>query len=342
MKKHFKIYLMNFIAFMSVSMVLITCKKGEDPQSSDPTAPTATTNSAVWVGRNWATMKGTINANGQFTTVSFEYDTTTTYGNSINANPDTMSGSSNINVSFDLTGLSISTKYHYRVKAVSSAGTTYGNDVTFTTSDTGSTVITFNPDLIYGSVSDNDGNSYKTIQIGTQTWMAENLKTTKYNDGTVIPFVTDVTGWGALSAPGYCWYNNYSISYGAMYNWYTVNSGKLCPMDWHVPSDVEWTALTDYLGGESVAADKLKETGTTHWLVTKSGVNNESGFTALPSGYRSYAGTFNSIRSYGYWWSSTGVASAEAYYRDINYGYVYVDRSSSNKRSGFSVRCIKD
>ena len=105
--------------------------------------------------------------------------------------------------------------------------------------------------------------------IGTQTWMAENLRSTTLNDGTDIPFVPDVTAWAALTTPGYCWFQSDSLGYGALYNWYTVNTGKLCPEGWHVPADEEWTILTDFLGGKSVAGGKLKEAGTYHWQSSK-------------------------------------------------------------------------
>ena len=342
MKKHFNFKLIIFVILLSVIMGLITCKKSEDPVPVVPSAPTATTSSASWVGQRWATMEGIVNANSQSTAVTFEYDTTATYRYNINATPDTMSGKTGISVSAGLTGLTPKTKYHYRVKAVSQVGTTYGSDLTFTTSDTVGTVIIFNPELTYGSVSDYEGNTYQTIEIGTQTWMAENLKAVKYNDGTDIPFVVEVSAWAVLSTPGYCWYNNDSVSYGALYNWHTVKTGKLCPTGWHVPTDNEWTILTDYLGGKSVSGGKLKETGTTHWLSPNTGATNESGFTALPVGYRDYSGGFNSIRNYGFWWTSTEGATSGAYYRDMYYGYVYTDRSSSNEKSGASVRCLKD
>jgi uncharacterized protein (TIGR02145 family) len=342
MKKHSILKLMNFVALLSVVIYLTTCKKGEEPASSDPSPPVAMTNSASWVGQTWATLKGTVTANDQNTIVTFEYDTITAYEHSIKATPDTVTGSTSTTVISSLTGLLENTTYHYRVKAVSSVGTSYGSDVTFTTSDTVGIVINFNPNLTYGSVSDNNGNTYKTIQIGTQTWMAENLKTVKYNDGTAIPFITEGTAWAELSTPGYCWYNNYSVSYGGIYNWYSVNTGKLCPTGWHIPTDVEWTVLTDYLGGGNIAGNKLKETGSTHWLGSNAGATNESGFTAIPSGYRNYYGTFSSIRSYGYWWSSTAGSSTGGYFRDLYYGYDYVDRSSSSKKGGFSVRCLND
>jgi uncharacterized protein (TIGR02145 family) len=196
------------------------------------------------------------------------------------------------------------------------------------------------------TVTDKDGNVYNTITIGTQTWMKENLKVTKYNDGTAIPLVTDNTAWGALSTPGYCWYNNdqttYGNTYGALYNWYTVNIGKLCPTGWHVPTDAEWTTLTTFLGGESVSGGKLKETGTTHWLSPNTGATNETGFTALPGGYRNYDGTFHFIGYYGFWWSATENITSTAWYRFMYYNSSGVGRSYYDKRYGLSVRCLRD
>ena len=155
-------------------------------------------------------------------------------------------------------------------------------------------------------VTDYDGNHYSSVLIGSQIWMAENLKTIKYNDGTAIPLVTDATEWSNLTTHGYCWYNNdeatYGDTYGALYNWYTVETGNLCPTGWHVPTDAEWTELIDYLGGESVAGGKLKETGTTHWNSPNPGATNETGFTTLPGGYRAdFNGSSGDIGNGGYW-----------------------------------------
>jgi uncharacterized protein (TIGR02145 family) len=196
------------------------------------------------------------------------------------------------------------------------------------------------------TVKDIDGNVYKTVTIGKQVWMAENLKTTKYNDGTAIPLVADDKAWEALTAPAYCWYNNDATAnkktYGALYNWYTVNTNKLCPKGWHVPTDEEWTTLTTYLKGESVAGGKLKETGTTHWQSPNTGATNETGFTALPSGTRSYNGTYYPIGSLGFWWSSTEKSAPNAFNRLMGYIGSVVIRVGTNKHYGFSVRCLKD
>jgi uncharacterized protein (TIGR02145 family) len=318
---------------------LSSCKKKDDNTVS---LPTASTTVATWVGQTWATMNGSITPNNFTAIVSFEYDTTTSYRNVVKASPDTVEGNESTIVSYSLTGLKSKTTYHYRVKAEYSGGTVYGGDLTFTTADTTGIVINFNTALVYGSVKDIDGNNYKTIQIGSQEWMAENLRTTRFRDGTGIQFLVKGSDWAALTGPGYCWYNNDSIVFGALYNYYAVNTGNLCPAGWHIPSDGEWSALTIYLGPESIAGNKLKEAGTGHWTGLNSVATNESGFTALPGGCRTYTGSFTNIGRYGYWWSSTEATASSAYSRDLYYGYSNIDRNSGSKLSGFSVRCVKD
>jgi uncharacterized protein (TIGR02145 family) len=196
------------------------------------------------------------------------------------------------------------------------------------------------------TVKDADGNVYHEVTVGTQVWMVENLKTTTYNDGTAIPLVTDNTVWGALTTPAYCWYNNDAgtnkSTYGALYNWYAVNTGKLCPKGWHVPSDAEWTTLTTYLGGESVAGGKLKEAGTTHWASPNTGANNSSGFTALPGGSHYSNGLFYIMGTYGFWWCATENTSTDAWHRYMNSSSAIVTPKTALKNLGFSVRCIKD
>lgn len=213
---------------------------------------------------------------------------------------------------------------------------------------TASTVeISFNTALTYGTVTDVEGNVYKTITIGTQTWMAENLKTTKYRNGNLIPNVTANASWAALATGAYCWYNNdattYKAAYGALYNWYAVaDSRNIAPTGWHVPTDAEWTTLTNFLGGETVSGGKLKETGTQHWSSPNTGATNSSGFIALPSGYRYYNGAFYNIGYDGDFWSSSAYTTTNALYRDLYYFYANVTRSNINKQSGLSVRCVHD
>jgi uncharacterized protein (TIGR02145 family) len=198
-------------------------------------------------------------------------------------------------------------------------------------------------------VLDVDGNEYNTTKIGDQRWMVENLRTTKYNDGTSIPLVTSDGAWDALTTPGYCYYDNepdgYSVPYGALYNYYVVadtNSLNVCPEGWHVPSDTEWTTLTTYLGGTGVAGGKMKETGTFYWQTPNTGATNETDFAGLPSGNRNYVGSFNDIGSYGDWWSSTESGSTSAWSRLLSYSNDNVAKSLYNRGRGFSVRCLRD
>ena len=194
-----------------------------------------------------------------------------------------------------------------------------------------------------GTVTDVDGNVYHTVVIGTQEWMVENLKTTKYNDSTAIPNVTDGPTWSALTTPAYCWYTNdaatYKATYGALYNWYTVNTGKLAPTGWHVPTDAEWTTLTTYIGGETVAGGKLKATGT--WSSPNTGATNETGFSALPGGCRYPNGTFSLIGDYGNWWSATANDASSSWSRTMYSNGTNVYRANGSNAYGFSVRCVK-
>jgi len=211
----------------------------------------------------------------------------------------------------------------------------------------GKTTAVFSSGVTYGTLTDQDGNVYKTVTIGTQTWMAENLRTTKYNDGTSITYVTSASEWEGLTTEAYCNYNNTIskdtiVTYGRLYNWYAVNTGKLAPEGWHIPTYAEWSTLPDYLGAESVAGGKLKETGTTHWISPNTGATNETGFTALPGGYRSFNGTFYYVGDYGYWWSSTEGGTYGADYRGMDYNDCYLYRGNGYKELGFSVRCVRD
>jgi uncharacterized protein (TIGR02145 family) len=195
------------------------------------------------------------------------------------------------------------------------------------------------------NVVDIDGNVYHTVTIGTQVWMVENLKTTTLNDGTRIPLVTEDTAWYNLTKPAYCWYENDTANkavYGALYNWYAVNTGKLAPTGWHVPTDAEWTVLTSLLGGMDTAGGALKSADTIYWHSPNTGATNSSGFSALPGGSRYYYGAFYSIGYYGYWWSSTAFSGANASNRFINYDFTTVFGNNYPKTDGFNIRCLKN
>lgn len=196
-----------------------------------------------------------------------------------------------------------------------------------------------------GSVTDIDGNTYQTARIGNQEWMIENLRVTKYNDNTVIDQITNGTTWMGLVTGAWCWNDNnstYDIPYGKLYNWYAVNTGTLCPTGWHVPSDVEWTVLIDYLGGLALAGGKMKETGTTHWMAPNSGATNESGFAGLPGGGRYSNGTFIIVSDIGWWWSSMETSSDKAWHIVLYHNFAFVNLTSNVKKLGMSVRCAKD
>jgi uncharacterized protein (TIGR02145 family) len=199
--------------------------------------------------------------------------------------------------------------------------------------------------------TDGEGNNYPVIQIGTgksapQLWMAANLRSTKFNNGSDIPLVTDKAAWSTSSTSAYCWYNNdsetHKTSYGALYNWYTVSSGNLCPSGWHIPDFDEWKTLADFLGGSNVAGGKLKETGTLHWIYPNTGASDEIGFTALPGGFRNYNGTFDYLGTFCKLWLATKSDASNAYCQFLNNKSAKVDLGLLNKKAGLSIRCIKN
>jgi len=208
-----------------------------------------------------------------------------------------------------------------------------------------------------GTVTDIDGNVYLTVTIGTQVWMAENLKVTHYRNGDPIPHITEGVYWWDLTSGAYCEYNNDSdnvATYGRLYNWYAVDDSRnIAPEGWHVPTDEEWKQLEMYLGMSQAQADstlvrgtdeggKLKETGTTHWASPNTGATNESGFTALPCGYRGNSGIYKSMGHNAYFWSSTENSGLNVWYRLLTNYYSEVYRYYYGKKDGFSIRCVKD
>ena len=215
-----------------------------------------------------------------------------------------------------------------------------------------------NPDNPTGTVTDIDGYVYQTIKIGNQWWMAENLKAIHYRNGDAIPHVTDNGDWEGLTTGAYCEYDNVVndvATYGRLYNWYAVaDSRTIAPAGWHVPSDDEWKQLEMYLGMSQAKADstgwrgtdeggKLKETGTTHWSGLNTDATNESGFTALPGGYRSSDGShFGAMGTSAYFWLSTEVDYHHAWDRCLGRYYLEIGRYHDTKRFGFSVRCVRD
>jgi len=307
-------------------------------------APDVLTQSACCPSITGAKLNGTVNANYLSTDVSFEYGITTSYGSTVIASQSPVTGNHKTNVSANISGLNAGTTYHFRVKGINSLGTTYGEDLLFTT-----------------IMADVDGNVYRTLTIGTQVWMTENLQTTKLNNGVEIPLVEEISTWEILATPGYCWYNNDILNKatcGALYNWYTLETGKLCPNGWHVPSDEEWDTFKNYLfingygfegNGDDVAKSIASQSAWRYSPIPGSPgnaelANNSSGFNGFPAGYRAIPNFFHRGENAA-WWSSTGELSIYSLYFDGLY-FSHVTPQPGTGYSvpgvGHSVRCLKD
>ncbi len=306
------------------------------------TLPTVTTTSITNITETTATGGGNVTSDGGDNVMARGVCWSAS-SNPTTSNNLTNNGTETGSFTSSLTGLTENTTYYVRAYATNSEGTAYGNEEIFTTTT---------------SVTDIDGNVYPTVIIGTQEWMAEDLRVTTYPNGDAIPHITDNTAWVNLgdnnTDDAYSFYNNDNTTdYGALYtyaaaiadNWTrdnNVNQG-ICPDGWHLPTDSEWTTLTDYLGGESVAGGEMKEAGLTHWDDPNTGASNSSGFTGLPGGFRStYYGTVEGVGINGTWWSSTEGSSSYAYHRVLYYHNAYVYRYGGDKSYGFCVRCIRD
>jgi uncharacterized protein (TIGR02145 family) len=238
-----------------------------------------------------------------------------------------------------ITGISANITYYVRAYAVNSAGTAYGNEQSFI-----SLINVPGP-----SLTDVEGNSYRSVKIGTQIWMAENLKTTKYRNGDLIGSTTPATlDIESEVNPKYQWAyegneSNAAI-YGILYTWYAIMDNRgVCPAGWHIPTIAETATLSAFLGGWEVAGGKMKETGTIHWQIPNAGATSESGFDALPGGNRSMYGYFMSLGVLGYFWSSDEAYQDDAWNRYMsNLGGMLGGNNYSYKKDGLSVRCIKD
>jgi uncharacterized protein (TIGR02145 family) len=342
------------IACLLVIITIAACKKTELPVQQNQESEIAssaskggggggssiTTDATTIITSATATSGGTIPNGGK--TVTERGICYSTSSNPTTANNKVVSGSgtgSFISIMYDL---SANTTYYVRAYAIRSTGTTYGNQISFSTYPS------------YGTVTDYDGNVYNTITIGTQVWTVENLKTTKYRDGTPIPNVTDNTDWYNLSTGAYCNYNNDEANvatYGRLYNWYAVNDARnLAPAGWHVASynDV-YNTLFIYLGGSSSqAGKKLKD--NVFW-----NGDNSSGFKALPAGRR-YSGDymgpithFSAFNTYGDWWTSTTTSNPDlAWYLEQgpgDGGFSIIGTPGNlnySKKTGYSVRLVRD
>jgi uncharacterized protein (TIGR02145 family) len=250
----------------------------------------------------------------------------------------TINGSGTGSFESSITGLSINTTYYVRAYAMNGAGVSYGTNgsISFKT-------------MFYiqgNGATDLSGNEYSSVILGNQEWMVENLKTAKYSNGDIIPNTTSGSEWIALTTGAWAYYNNNAQlenPYGKLYNWYAVTDPRqLCPSGWHIPSDSEWTVLTDFLGGIYQADERMKEADFAHWNPSGYNGDNSSGFTGLPGGRRYYSdGSFLYMTNIGYWWSSTQATSTTAWCRALGYNYSGVNRGDYFYKNGNSVRCIR-
>ena len=295
--------------------------------------PTLTTTATTAITIAAASSGGTISSDGGASITAKGVCWSTSTMPIIDLATKTNDGTGAATFTSSLSGLAPGTTYYVRAYATNIGGTAYGAEVSFTT-------------------------TVATITNGTQFWQNTNLNVATYSDSTPIPQVTDPTAWANLTTGAWCYYNNdiaTGTTYGKLYNWYAVagiwneasktdvsQRKKLAPTGYHIPSDAEWTTLTDYLGGAAVAGGKMKEIGYSHWLSSNSGVTNSSDFSGLPGGCRYGDGTFLAIGYYGYWWSSSELDSTKAWGRYLLYVYVNASREGQDKRSGYSVRCLRD
>ena len=268
------------------------------------------------------------------TSLFVEYGTTTSYGNSsATVNIPVTKGDTVITI--DIDGLDLLTYYHYRVRLENELGIMISADNEFRTVLTG----------ITGTVYDFENNSYETIGIGYQEWMTRNLRSVRYNDGTKIPLVRPDSVWVKLTSSAYCWYENDSAgncnTYGALYNWYAVHNGNLCPSGWRVPSNEDVTKLVNYIGGAGTAGKLLKEPGNTYWNSPNVDSTDFYGFSAYGGGKRSESGIDDFKKVEGNWWTSNEYSTLNASFFNILFNYSNLFQAYYNKKTGMSVRCVR-
>ena len=315
--------------------------------------PTLTTIEASLITQTTASTGGTISSDGGASITARGVCWSTSSNPTISLTTKTTDGSGVGAFTSNITVLSANTTYYVRAYATNSVGTAYGNQLNITTLQNSSTLNVAGP-----NITDIDGNTYQSVTNCGFTFTKQNLNVSKYSDGTPIPEVTDASQWAGLTTGAWCYYQNSTTNgttYGKLYNWYAVMGiydaaslanpnlrKKLAPMGWHIPSDSEWTQLTDCLGGTSVAGGKMKETGTASWQSPNTAATNASGFTGLPAGYRINGGAFFRIGYDCTWWSSSEKDTNYAWWRKLTNNIGSVDKLDVFKRNACSVRCIKD
>jgi uncharacterized protein (TIGR02145 family) len=316
----------GYYAFYGAS---VRCLKSKEPQ--------LTTTNVGSITSNTASSGGNISTDGGADITARGICWSTSQNPTITLVTKTSNGSGIGSFSSNLTGLTANTTYYIRAYATNSSGTFYGNQISFKSGTSGG---------VGGqTVTDIDGNVYQTVTIGSQVWMKENLKVSRYRNGNAIPTNLSDAAWQSSTAGAYAIYNNdfsNNTTYGKLYNWYAVaDSRGLCPVGWHVPSDPECTTLENYLGGISVAGGKMKALSNL-WSSPNTDATNSSGFSGLPGGVRIFDGQFADFGNFGYFWSSTSFSTSTTWRRRMDYNNGVVDRGDRDKRNGNSVRCLKD
>ena len=336
----------KFLFLTLISALLISCSSND---SSEVIIPDnifkVVTYSVNNVGHQSATVVGVFNPTfiGQVTAYGICYSTspnpTVADTHTTATNIDTASGG----FSSNLSPLPQNTTFYVRAYGTTSAGTVYGDQITFSTLSQLFTNA--------GGVTDADGNTYSSITINSKQWMKENLNVSKYKNGDVIPEVTDMALWDNLTTGAWCYYANDTangVTYGKLYNWYAVTDPRgLAPTGWHIPTDQEWTSLTNFLGGTSAAGIKMRDTGTL-WSSTSQVATNQSGFSALPGGYSYLTPTYTpagepfiGLTNVSWWWSVTPSTTGLAYSANVNFNNS-LNITSSRLKAAFSVRCVKN
>jgi len=338
--KEGKILTSLLILATGLSFALTGCSKKDDTPADVPkTVPVVTTAAVTDITQTSATCGGNITSDGGSTIILHGIQWSLTPGFEKYTNLAVAGTWSGPFVTL-VTGLSPNALYYIRAFAANGIGAGYGST---------ETLKTLKP--VIDSVADVNGNIYHVVPIGTQSWLCENLRVTKYNNGDAIPNVTVDVTWKNLSTGAWCVYDNQAANgsvYGNLYNWHALaDSRGLCPAGWHVPTDAEWNSLSTFLGGMTTAGGPLKSTGTLEagsglWYAPNTGATNSTGFTGLPGGTRINYGNYYSLGNVGYFWSSSDTATDNAFNFVLDANNEELVRVYNFKTNGFSVRCCKD
>jgi uncharacterized protein (TIGR02145 family) len=346
MKRIIRHWIPTLMLGLTLFLLLTNCSKDDDV-TKNALIPAVITKEVIGITLATAISGGVITSDGGATVIEKGVCWSTNPAPTI---ADNMSSTSigEENYYSGISGLSSNTIYFVRAFATNRIGTGYGNAISFTTKQI----------IIDGSFTDQrDGTIYKTIAIGSQVWMAENLRYLPSVSGPGIGSITIpyyyVYGYDGTNVDSAKAISNFTTN-GVLYNWPAAMAGAassstnqsgvqgVCPTGWHLPSDEEWTQLTDYLGGGHVAGGKLKEVGTIQWNSPNTGATNTTGFSAFPGGYRSLDNNFDHLGSFGYWYSATEYDAVSAWYRSMSYNYSGIGGAGFSKALGFSVRCVRN